>query len=60
MERYNNKDHYDGTKYGSHPLYAPYNERKAKELNLKDPNSPLSRAIKINLPSPSPAEEKIK
>ncbi len=60
MERYNNKDHFDGTKYGSHPLYEPYKERKKKELNLKDPNSPLSQAINIGLPSPSPAEEKIK
>jgi hypothetical protein len=60
MERYNNKDHYDGSKYGSHPLHAPYEERKDKELNLKDPNSPLSQAIKIGLPSPTPAEEKIK
>ncbi|WP_298037583.1 multiheme c-type cytochrome [uncultured Desulfuromonas sp.] len=60
MERYDNKDHYDGTKYGDHPIYAPYEKRKARELNLKDPNSPLSRAIKVGLPSPSPAEEKIK
>lgn len=60
MERYNNKGHYDGTKYGDHPIYAPYKKLKDKELNLKDPNSPLSRAIKVGLPSPAPAEEKIK
>ncbi len=60
MERYNNKDHFDGTKYGEHPIYAPYKKRKAKELNLKDANSPLSQVIKVDLPSAPPAEEKIK
>jgi hypothetical protein len=60
LNRYNNMDVYMGTKYGDHPIFKAYKKRQAAELNLKDPNTPLSKAIKIGLPSPTPASEKIK
>ena len=60
MHRYNNRDHFQGTKYGSHPAWEDHKQRKVKELNLKNPASPISRAVNVKLPSPSPADEKIK
>lgn len=57
MERYNNKDKYLGKKYGKHPIFEAYKKRYDKELNLKDPNTPLSKAVNIGLPSPTPFED---
>lgn len=54
MERYNNLDKYLGKEFPPHPIFEAYKERKNKELNLKDPKTPLSKAIKIGLPSPTP------
>ncbi len=60
MNRYNNFDEYMGKVYPPHPVFEAYKKRKDAELNLKDPNTPLSKAIKIGLPSPTPAEDLIK
>jgi hypothetical protein len=57
MDRYNNRDKYLGKKYGKHPIFQAYKKRYDKELDLKDPNTPLSKAIKIGLPSPTPFED---
>jgi len=56
LERYNNRDYYLGTKFGGHPIFEAYKKRKSKELNLKDPNSALYKAINIGAPSPTPFE----
>ena len=56
LNRLKNKDHYEGDKYGSHPIYKAYLKRKKKELNAKDPNSGLYKAINIGAPSPTPFE----
>lgn len=58
MKRYNNLDHYLGTKYGEHPIWKDHDNRRIKELNLKDPNSAIKKAIDVKLPSDSPAKEK--
>lgn len=60
MERYNNMDKYLGKKYPNHPVFEAYKARQKAELDLTDPNTPLSQAVHIGLPSPSPAEELIK
>lgn len=57
MERYDNRDFYLGKKFPKHPVFEEYKKLKDKELNLKDPNTPLSKAIKIGLPSPTPYDE---
>lgn len=56
LERYQHRDHYEGYKYGAHPLYKSYLKRKILELNLKDPESPLFKAVNINPPAPTPLE----
>lgn len=56
LERLKNREHYEGDKYGTHPIYKAYLKRKNKELNAKDPNSPLYKVIHINAPSPTPFE----
>ena len=57
MKRYNNMDHYTGEKYGVSEQYKEGKARQKAELNLKDPNSPLSNVVNLKLPSPKPSEE---
>ncbi len=52
IERYNNKDHYLGTKYPPHAVFEAYKARNKKDLGeLK------KQAIKLKLPSPAPYTE---
>ncbi|NIA19562.1 MAG: cytochrome C, partial [Xanthomonadaceae bacterium] len=52
MERYNNKDHYLGTKYPPHSVFEAYKERFKKDMGeLK------RQAIKLKLPSAAPYDE---
>ncbi|ADD67790.1 hypothetical protein Dacet_1014 [Denitrovibrio acetiphilus DSM 12809] len=60
MARYDNLDKYLGKEYPPHPIYDAYDKRRVKELNLNDPKTPLYKAVHIDLPSPSPADELIK
>jgi hypothetical protein len=60
MNRYNNLDKYLGREYKNHPVYDEYKKLQVKELDLNDPESPLYQAVHVDLPSPSPASEKIK
>jgi hypothetical protein len=53
LNRYNNRDYYLGTKFGNHPIFEAYKARKDKELDLKNPDSALSKTIKIGAPSPT-------
>jgi len=60
MARYENLDQNLGKNYPPHPIWDDYNKRRIAELNLNDPDTPLSKAVGIGLPSPTPASEKIK
>lgn len=60
MDRYENLDYNLGKEFPPHPLWDNYNKRRIAELNLNDPKTPLSQAVGIGLPSPTPAEELIK
>ena len=52
MERYNNRDHYLGTKYPPHPIFEAYKAR-----NKKDMSELKRQAIGLKLPSPTPYED---
>jgi hypothetical protein len=52
MERYNNRDHYLGTKYPPHPVFEAYKAR-----NKKDMSELKKQAIGLKLPSPTPYED---
>jgi len=52
MERYNNRDHYLGTKYPESKIFKDYKERFKKDMkNLKE------KAIGLKLPTPAPFTE---
>lgn len=52
MERYNNKEHYLGTKYPPHPVFEAYKERFKKDMSeLK------KQAIDLKLPSATPFDD---
>ena len=52
MERYNNKEHYLGTKYPPHPVFEAYKAR-----NKKDMDALKKQAIQLKLPSPTPFDD---
>ncbi|KKM09606.1 cytochrome C [Clostridiales bacterium PH28_bin88] len=52
MERYNNKDHYLGTKYPEHEIL-----KRDKELNKKDTEAWTKQGPELQLPSPTPFED---
>jgi len=47
LYRYEHRDKFLGKKFGHHPIFEAYKKRKAMELNAKDPNSPLYKAIHL-------------
>lgn len=52
MERYNNKDHYLGTKYPPNPVFEAYKERLKK-----DGAAMKKQVIDLKLPSPAPYDD---
>jgi hypothetical protein len=52
LERYNNKDHYLGTKYPANPIYDEYHQRFKYDAKAMD-----EQVIKLNLPSAAPFDE---
>jgi hypothetical protein len=47
MYRYNHRDKYLGKKFGHNPVFEAYKKRLKMELNAKDPNSGLYKAIHL-------------
>jgi len=47
LYRYEHRDKFLGKKFGHHPIFEAYKKRKAMELNAKNPNSPLYKAIHL-------------
>ncbi|MCK5914720.1 MAG: cytochrome C, partial [Deltaproteobacteria bacterium] len=52
MKRYNNKEHYLGTKYPPHPIFEAYKAR-----NKKDMDTLKKQGVNFKLPSPTPFDE---